>query len=272
MYNLHTVKTVLNRMTELLRKEPFVEGVLLVGSGAKGFPDEWMDLDLLVVVEPAEKTRSVFEQLNKKLKLSFEIYRLPTFEFGPESFLSRVLLSDFMEIDLGVVSLANLQARKEAWKILFENSDRIAQKMTETWHNRKIPDAQKAVLSSIQTSWRHIKNAAFAIKRSQPLRALKEMEILRNEAVELWGMYEDKTSKEFREVDAMRADFKRKLLDTYHLEAGSAGLVAAHIKIVQLYFWVIKEIDAANEAVLEYEKRMSVLLREIHLEGGPSMK
>lgn len=265
MYNLHTVKTVLNRLSEILRKEPYVEGVLLVGSGAKGFPDEWMDLDLLVVVDPADKTRTVYENLNKKLKLSFEIYRLVAAEYGPESFLSRILLTDFLEIDLGVVSLTNLHARKEAWKVLFASSDRIAQKMAGTWHNRKAPDARKAAADSIQTSWHPIKNAAFAIKRSRPLRALKEIEILRNLSAELWGMYEDKTIKEFREADLMRSDFKRKLLDTYPHSADSAGLVTAFLKTFRFYFWVLKEIEPTSTAVMEYEKRMNTFLREIQI-------
>lgn len=266
MYNRHTLKTVLNRLTDTLRKEPNVEGVLLVGSGVKEFTDDWADLDLLVVVETAEKTREVWESLNQKVKLLFEVYRLDGQVFGEESYLSRILLTDFMEIDLGVVSLGALSARKEAWKVLFENSSRITEQMAETWRRRKTPEPKQSIEQSINSIWFHLKNAAVAIKRSDSFRAAKEMEIIRNEAVAIWSQHEDKSDKYFREVSRMRSDFRRKLAETYHGGVEREALVKGFTQTFNFYFWVLKEIDQNNQSVAEFEKRMQMLVREMELE------
>ncbi|MCQ1529937.1 nucleotidyltransferase domain-containing protein [Lutispora saccharofermentans] len=262
MYTVVERKDALEKLIEIISSMPNVEGCLLVGSGAIGFTDEWSDIDVSVVVYPEENTRAVWNELNKKILDSFSIYKYLLNEYGINNYITVILLKNFLEIDVGVISLNNLSAKREYWKVLFDKSSRVADKMKNTWENRKYPVLSTEIEQSLNSFWYNFKNAAFAIKRNKSYRAVKELEEIRNEIIRLKAIQEDKISKHYRDVDEMESWFIKRLENTFFGEIDIASLTNCFVSLLDLYFEVVKDMYR-NCEVNEYEAQLRDFLYEL---------
>lgn len=270
---MKTIFTILERevtlakLLKIIKGESAVEGVLLVGSGAKGFLDRWADIDLSVVVDPERATKETWNCLNAKIKKSFSVLTFGTYEYGLNDFISVILLENFLEVDLGVLALKRLVARRESWKVLWAKSNRIAKRIAKSWKRRVIPDAGESARISLNGIGHHFRCAAVALVRDQPFRASKEIEDIRNEIVNLWATYEKKTAKHFRDVDTFRDDIRKRLGSTFHKGVEKKVLREVLQNEVELYFDVVNEIGSCppqsklvEKAVREYFVQMKPFL------------
>ena len=265
MYTEAIRQEILDKLIDIFKEDTYIEGVILVGSGANGFPDKWADIDLAVVVNPEEKTKDVWNKLNHKIKNTLNIMKSVYNEYGNNNFISVILLDNFLEIDMGVISISNLVAKKGNWEILFEKTNKISSKMKETWKNRKLPDLNEIVRLSQNSIWYHIKNAAFALKRERYYRVVKELEEIRSEIIKIKAAHENKVAKHFRDVDEMNSNFIAKLDKTFFSEVNTLSLEIAFLNLFNLYFDVIKEIFPNDKDIIGYEKRMRNFLTEIEI-------
>lgn len=264
MYTEIDRQEILEKIVSILSSTCGIEGALLVGSGANGFSDRWSDIDLSIVVYPGDNTRMIWDKLNERILKEFDVLKVSLNEYGANNYISVILLTNFLELDMGVISLSNLTAKRDQWKILFDKSGKVSEKMEETWAKRRVPVLSTVVEQSLDSIWYHIKNAAFAVKRNKPYRAVKELEEFRNEIVELKALHENKIAKHFRDVDEMDGLFTERLGQTFFKELTIDSLAKVLIIMYELYFDVVKEIHN-NFEVIQYENQLREFLRDLEL-------
>jgi len=265
MYSEIDRKNILDKLVKVCKSIDDIDGVILVGSGAEGFTDKWSDIDLSIVIFEEEKTREVWDKINEDIISTFHIMKISYNEYGENNFLSAIFLNNYLEIDIGVLSINELVAKRKQWNILYDKSGTIAKRMNETWEKRKIPDIKIEIEHSVNTVWYHVKNGAFALKREKLYRAVKEIEELRNEIVKISALKENKVAKHFRDVDDMDKDFLQKLEETFFKEVTINEVSKSLINSLDLYFDLIKELSENYQEIVEYEDELRKLLVELEL-------
>jgi predicted nucleotidyltransferase len=265
MYSESDRKNILDKIVMICKGIDAVDGVILVGSGAEGFTDKWSDIDLSVVTSNEDKTRHIWKEINKLLDSAFNIMKISCNEYGENNYLSALMLNNYLEIDIGVISIKNLVAKRKEWVVLYDKSGNIIEKMNTSWNERKIQAANVLIEDNLNGIWYHIKNGAFALKREKIYRAVKELEELRNHIVEIKSLEENKIAKHFRDVDNMDRLFLNKLEKTFFSNISREELTRAFINSFDLYFDVVKAVGENFEEIIKYEKELRGLLQELDL-------
>lgn len=265
MYSVIDRIDILDKLEGICKSIDDIDGMILVGSGAEGFTDKWSDIDLSIVVCEEEKTRQVWNKINEKIMSNFDLIKISYNEYGENNFLSAILLYNYLEVDIGVLAINKLVAKRRPWSILYDKSGYIAEKMNDTWRERKLPDLNTRIENSLDGIWYHIKNGAFALKREKPYRAIKEIEEMRNEIVTIRALQENKIAKHFRDVDDMDRLFLQRLGKTFFKEVTINELSRALINSLNLYFDLIKETYQSCEEIIQYEQQLKKLLLELDI-------
>jgi predicted nucleotidyltransferase len=199
---------VLEILLVILRDDPRTDGILLVGSGSEGFDDEYSDIDMHVVIHPAEHVRSAFLEFEATVRGALAVSRSVESVRGANVFLWAMLLENYLEIDVCFLALADLTARKGRWKVMYDQTDgKIEDIQRKTWAEKERSDPTPVDRDTVGAMWHHIIHATIAVQRGQHWRALWEIEEIRDHTIELRGLAEGLETKRYRHVDQMSQDF-----------------------------------------------------------------
>lgn len=132
---------------------PGAMGVLIVGSGAIGFRDEWSDLDL-VVVAGAEYFASVLNATRDDVLPALHPKFLTSYQHRPDVVVLCALLPNQLNVDLGVWSIDVLFASSPNWSVVWtrDSTARTAIEKAMTEH----PPAQREgepIISGDDPAW-----------------------------------------------------------------------------------------------------------------------
>lgn len=248
----------LSNLVDYIKAQKNIEGIILVGSGAVGFSDKYSDIDLSVVVSPAEMTKKVWNLLSDYVLHKYDVLRHGFSEYAENNYLTIFLHKNFLQVDLGVISLENLVAKRKRWKVLFDRDGHVAEKMKKTWKERALEDPVELAHESLDGIWYFIQNAVIALNRSRPLRVSNEITEIRNEALKLLGSLSDIDVKHFRDVDDVSEEIKERLIRTYPASFDRDEQLRALREVVDLYFDLIEKLDSDNEK----NKEFGAIMRE----------
>lgn len=260
MYSPDFRQKALEKIVGICRTIDDIEGVLLVGSGGEYFPDKWADVDLSIVIDPPEKTKEVWDTLNERFRSSFNLISLGTGIYGENNYISILLLQNYLEIDAGIISLDNLEAKKDKWKILYEKEGNILTKMNRSTSERDWIDAVQFVNERVSTIGHYVRTFAVAINRNQLFRANKELEDVRNIVVDVWGVKERKVAKHYRDVDEADSDFRQELASTYPKAIEQKDLIQAFQSCFTLFFKISEECSPENSEIASIRTQLQSLL------------
>ena len=134
--------------------------------------------------------------------------------------------------------------------------------MQSSWENRPKPDLEEAYRSRFDSIWHCIKHAAIAVQRNQPWRAIFELELIRNRAIELRGLREELETKRFRHVDQMSEEFLIGLEQTLVLSLRSVDIMNALKAATACFFREARHFDEMLDLKLSesFEKKMKAYL------------
>lgn len=249
---------VLDRTLVALRTDDRIAGVVIVGSGAVGFEDDYSDIDLAVVVAEEEDTLPVFRDWKPRIEALLPVIHSFETIYGPNSYLHGFLFEGFLELNLGFVCLANLFAKRARWQVAFDRSGKIENIMRSSWEQRAGPDAQAAYLSRLNSIWHYIIQVVIALKRGHPWRALHELEQIRSRVVELAGLRLGLETKHFRHVDQIPEEFLAELERTLVCSLAPADILRALKATTACFFREARELDNALslDVAADLEARM----------------
>lgn len=191
-----------------LKEDGRIAGVVLVGSGAVGFQDEFSDIDLSVVVRRRDNIEVVFREWGERLRRMLPVVGHFETRYAADSLLWGFLLQNYLEIDMGFLCLDNLTARSDRWKVIFDRMGRIDSILQKSWENRSAVDVKGAYLANFNGVWHYITHVAILAERGQFLRAVHYLEELRNDTVEIAGLRLGLRADNFRDVDRFPAAFR----------------------------------------------------------------
>lgn len=215
MYSEATRSEIQTELISYIKTIPEIAGIIIVGSGAFGFTDEYSDLDFSIVVKDNVNMTAIMQQIAQYINHHYSV--MQELRIPPRN-LQTFLLNNYLEIDLGYAEFSHVEAKRKHWKVVYDAIGTIDQKMTDSWADAEIA-ADHQDFSSIyckysQNIYSYILLAAIAVKRNQKWRAVGEINLLRDKAIELLGCHYKVETKRYRQVDHLPDSMKSRLDNT----------------------------------------------------------
>ena len=226
-----------------------IVALVQVGSGANGFRDEHSDLDFVVALDLGESMPEVMEYMHREISAKYE---LAFFTQDESRHLQNYILSDLLEIDIGYGGYELAAALKPAFKVLFDHSGIVEEKMVQSreWMDDSIySDKQKKDIEKARNVvWFFLMHAAVAIHRGNCFRAVGEMEAARALYIDLIGDRYRLESSRNREIDRLPETERAAVRSTYAVGESPSELWTALLNLTEL---VYKELDGVDVPVTQ---------------------
>ena len=226
-----------------------IVALVQVGSGANGFHDEHSDLDFVVALDSGKSMPEVMEYMHREISAKYE---LAFFTQDESRHLQNYILSDLLEIDIGYGGYERAAALKPAFKILFDHSGTVEEKMVQSreWMDDSIySDKQKKDIEKARNVvWFFLMHTAVAIHRGNCFRAVGEMEAARALYIDLIGDRYRLESSRNREIDRLPEAERAAVRSTYAVGESPSELWTALLNLTEL---VYKELDGVDVPVTQ---------------------
>ena len=218
-----------------------------VGSGAIGYRDEYSDLDFVIALDSDDSMLEVMEYVNQKIT---EKYEISYFSQNESRHLQVYVLSNLLEIDIGYGCYEYAAALKPAFKVLFDHSGVVEDKMIKSreWMDNSIfgDKYKKDIDSACNSVWARMMHAAVAIHRNNYFRAIGEIEYIRKTYIDLLGDRYRLESSLNREIDQLPEDEKKAIRSTLVMGESADDLWVSLMNLTTLVF---KELDGYEVAI-----------------------
>ena len=130
VFSVQDRQTVFDYILSVAAECGRIVSLVQVGSGANGYHDERSDLDFVIALDSDESMPEVMEYMHRKISLKYEL----AFCKQDESrHLQIFILSDLLEIDIGYGGYEHAAAWKPAFKVLFDHSGTVEEKMVHSF-------------------------------------------------------------------------------------------------------------------------------------------
>ena len=228
-----------------------------VGSGAVGYRDERSDLDFVIALDSDESMPEVMDFMHRKVA---EKYDILFFKQDEPRHLQCYVLSNLLEIDIGYGGYKNAAAWKPAFKVLYDRSGTVEEKMIRSreWMDDHIyGDKQKKDIALARDSvWIRLMHAAVAIHRGNLFRAIGELEYVRKLYIDLLGDRYRLESGLNREIDRLPEKEKEAIKSTFVTGENPADLWTSLLNLTKLVYQELEghSVPVTQEMLFEYYK------------------
>lgn len=230
-----------------------VQALLLVGSGSTGFRDKYSDLDLLVVVKNSEDVVTINKQLREYLQSRFCILKEKTYHHEEDIIVTCFFFDNYLELDLGVWSFNKIRATKPNWIVVFDEEKNILDKLTASLNKLPQRDIDKTINDSLSFIWQFFRSAAVSLKRGHFIKALKDIDFIRNQIIEIICL-RNKIRYDFdKYIDQVDSCYSEKLSKTYEVNMNYDSIQKTLFEVMNIYFEVI---DIKENEEVERNRRM----------------
>ncbi len=234
-----------------------IVSLVQVGSGAKGYHDDRSDLDFVIALDSDDSMAEVMAYMHRRIS---EEYELPYFRQEESRHLQCYLLSNLLEIDLGYGAYEHAAAWKPAFKVLFDHSGTVEEKMTRSLQGMTegmyAGKQKKDIDTACQSVWTRLMHAAVAIRRGEFFRAAGEMEYVRKLYIDLLGDRYRLESGLNREIDRLPENEKAAIRSTYITGGDPAELWERLMNLTELVYRELEgyHVPVTKERLHEYYK------------------
>ena len=244
VFSVQDRQTVFDYILSVAAECGRIVSLVQVGSGANGYHDERSDLDFVIALDSDESMPEVMEYMHRKISLKYEL----AFCKQDESrHLQIFILSDLLEIDIGYGGYEHAAAWKPAFKVLFDHSGTVEEKMVQSraWmDDRMYGDKQKKDMEQAHNVvWLFLMHAAVAIRRGNCFQAIGEMEAARALYIDLLGDRYRLESRRNREIDHLPEAEKAVIRSTFAAGERPSELWAALVNLTDLVYKELEEIS-----------------------------
>ena len=226
-----------------------IVALVQIGSGVNGYHDEYSDLDFVIALDSGESMPEVMEYMHREISAKYE---LAFFTQDESRHLQNYILSDLLEIDIGYGGYEHAAALKPAFKVLFDHSGTVEEKMVRSreWMDDSIySDKQKKDTEQARNVvWFFLMHTAVAIHRGNCFRAVGEMEAARALYIDLIGDRYRLESSRNREIDRLPEAERAAVRSTYAVGESPSELWTALLNLTEL---VYKELDGVDVPVTQ---------------------
>ena len=193
-----------------------VVALVQVGSGATGYRDDRSDLDFVIALDSGDCMTEVMDYMHREISARYD---LVYFTQSEARHLQSYVLSDLLEIDIGYGGYENAAAWKPAFKVLYDNSGVVEEKMIRSreWMDEHIfgEKRKKDIAAACDSVWIRLMHATVAIHRGFYFHAAGELEFVRKIYIDLLGDRYRLESGLNREIDRLPENEKAAVRSTY---------------------------------------------------------
>ncbi|MCR2822186.1 nucleotidyltransferase domain-containing protein [Lederbergia panacisoli] len=252
MYKCEDRTNLLNEITRFSKTISGIQGLLLVGSGSKGFRDEFSDLDLLVVVKNSEDVVHIQDLLREHIKHHFLVLKEKVYRHEEDIFVTCFFFDHFLELDLGVWSKSKLRATKPHWKVIFDSENNEIQRLLkESLSSRSVSNFNETVKDSLSFIWQFFRSAAVALKRKQYIKALKDIDFIRDQIIHFLCLQNGVNDDFEKSIDKIDSPFLSKLKRTYEVKMNDESIEKVLLEMMDLYFDVISDVGNQDKKMIQ---------------------
>ena len=249
VFSVQDRQTAFEYILSAARQCEKIISLIQVGSGANGYHDERSDLDFVIALDSDESMPEVMEYMRRKISAK---YQLAFFTQDESRHLQNYILSDLLEIDIGYGGYEHAAAWKPAFKILFDHSGTVEEKMVRSrkWMDDRIygEKQKKDMEQARNVVWLFLMHAAVAIHRGNCFRAIGEMEAARALYIDLLGDRYRLESRRNREIDHLPEAERAAIRSTFAAAESPTELWAALVNLTDL---VYKELEGISVPVTQ---------------------
>ena len=228
-----------------------------VGSGATGYRDDRSDLDFVIALDSNGSMPEVMDFMHRKITGKYDVL---FFKQDEPRHLQCYVLSDLLEIDIGYGGYENAAAWKPAFKVLYDRSGTVEEKMIRSreWMDDHIyGDKQKKdVAVACEAVWVRLMHAAVAIHRGNLFRAIGELEYVRKLYIDLLGDRYRLEGSLNREIDRLPEKEKEAIKSTFVTGENPADLWTSLLNLTKLVYQELEgqNVPVTQEMLFEYYK------------------
>jgi len=226
-----------------------------VGSGATGYRDDRSDLDFVIALDADGSMPEVMDFMNRKITGKYDVL---FFKQDEPRHLQCYVLSNLLEIDIGYGGYENAAARKPAFKVLYDRSGTVEEKMIRSreWMDDHIyGDKQKKDIALARDSvWIRLMHAAVAIHRGNLFRAIGVLEFVRKLYIDLLGDRYRLESGLNREIDRLPEKEKEAIKSTIVTGENPTDLWRSLLNLTMLVYQELEghSVPVTQEMLFEY--------------------
>jgi hypothetical protein len=221
-----------------------IVALVQIGSGVNGYHDEYSDLDFVIALDSGESMPEVMEYMHRKISARYE---LAFFTQNESRHLQNYILADLLEIDIGYGTYEHAAALKPAFKVLFDHSGTVEEKMVQSreWMDDSVygEKQKKDMEQARNVVWFFLMHAAVAIHRGNCFRAIGEMEAARALYLDLLGDRYRLESARNREIDKLPEAEKAAVRSTYAAGESPSELRTALLNLTALVYKELEGVD-----------------------------
>lgn len=240
-----------------------VESCVLVGSGARGFADEFSDIDVCIVADDDTDVRSLADDWRKWTEASLSVAGYCLSVRAPDVLLHNFMLENYLEINMCILRMRDMHARGAHWRVLFDRTNSVEQRMTRSWEERGEPEsAEQYCRERVAAIWHYVLHAYVAAKRERYWQAISDVEEIRGQTIRLRGLRSAVDTKRNRDVDGMDAAFRSMLGETLVASPSRDGVISALKAAVRGFFCEVRsaELESGLPSSLPLESKLLNLL------------
>jgi predicted nucleotidyltransferase len=163
-------------LVERFARDERIEGVLVVGSGAEGFADEYSDLDLAVILRTGEPAAFALEWAGRVGGELPVVHRFGD-DRGDADYVVGLLLENFLEVDIGFLRLDQMAERGMPCAVAFDRTGEVERRQRSL--KPASGDSQQAYRDVVDGIWHWITKCRVAIARDHVLLALADLDEVR---------------------------------------------------------------------------------------------
>ena len=247
--------SVLDFIISVAKECPKIVALVQVGSGAEGFHDERSDLDFVVAFDSNDSMDEVMDYMHQRIS---EQYSLLFFSQSEARHLQVYALDNLLEIDIGFGCYERAAALKPAFRVLFDNSGIVEEKMIKSLESMDEPIYSGKLKKDIETAcdfaWAHLMHAAVAIHRNNYFRVVGELEFVRKIYIDLVGDRYKLEGTVNREIDKLPDFEKEAIRSTFVTGDSQEDLWTSLMNLTDLIYKELEgtEMPVSKNMILEY--------------------
>ena len=259
IFSVQDRQEVFDYILSITKENPKIVSLVQVGSGSYGYHDEKSDLDFVIALDSGSSMLEVMDYMNEKIASKYEIQYSKKQE---ASHLLVIILSNLLEIDMGFGCYEHAAARKAEYKVLFDNTGVVEEKMIQSraWMDDSIygNKQKKDIETACDSAWARMMHAAVAIYRNNYLRAIGELDLVRRTYIDLLGDRYRLESGNNHDMDKLPEEVKADVKSTLVYSEDSQDLWKSLLNLTSLVYKELegKEVPISKEMLLEYYKDM----------------
>ncbi len=242
------------------RKSDRIIALVQVGSGAEGYRDDRSDLDFVIALDSDESMPEVMDYMHRMIAGKYDIR---FFRQEEARHLQCYVLSNLLEIDIGYGGYENAAAWKPAFKVLYDRSGTVEEKMIRSreWMDDHIYGGKqkKDIAIAREAVWIRLMHAAVAIHRGNLFRAIGELEYVRKLYIDLLGDRYRLESSLNREIDKLPEKEKEAIRSTFVTGEDPAALRTSLLNLTKLIYQELDgyDVPVSQKLLLEYYKDLN---------------